>query len=140
MRSPPRSRRAELVNASELALIQRRWYTYGGMGNPRSEEDYTDAGCRVLARAAFADIELLLAELKSAVERAVSWRDEQIKTENALIAARTESQRLRRELAGQVSRTRQWMQSFASSQTHFAEIVAELDTMNARIAATHGAE
>lgn len=33
-----------------------------GMGNPRSADDYTDAGCRVLAEHAFRDIAALLAE------------------------------------------------------------------------------
>lgn len=45
---------------TDLAAIHRRWSTYGGMGNPRGAEDYTDAGCRVLAEHAFRDVNDLL--------------------------------------------------------------------------------
>jgi hypothetical protein len=46
--------------------IRARWSRDGGMGNERSEEDYTDAGCRILARAAFKDVAALLAALEAA--------------------------------------------------------------------------
>jgi hypothetical protein len=51
---------------NDLDAIQRRWSTDGGMGNDRSADDYTDAGCRVLAEAAFRDVPSLVAELRQA--------------------------------------------------------------------------
>jgi hypothetical protein len=45
---------------TDLDAIRRRWSTYGGMGNPRSADDSTDTGCRVLAEHAFRDVNELL--------------------------------------------------------------------------------
>lgn len=58
--------------AVPLDAIRRRWSTYGGMGNSRGAEDYTDAGCRVFAEHGFRDVPALLGEverLRAAVER-----------------------------------------------------------------------
>lgn len=42
----------------DVQAIRRRWSTY----HDRSADDYTDAGCRVLAEHAFRDVPALLAE------------------------------------------------------------------------------
>lgn len=57
----------------DLAPIRRRWSRYGGMGNDRSADDYTDKGCRRLAESAFHDAPLLVAE----VERLRSQLDDE---------------------------------------------------------------
>ena len=46
---------------ADIDSIRRRWSTDGGMGNERSADDYTDAGCRILAQQAFRDVNELLA-------------------------------------------------------------------------------
>lgn len=43
--------------------IARRWSTDGGMGNTRSDEDYTDEGCRILVKHAFVDVQVLLGRI-----------------------------------------------------------------------------
>lgn len=48
---------------NSIAAIRRRWSRDGGMGNDRSDEDYTDEGCRLLLRVAWDDIDVLLAGL-----------------------------------------------------------------------------
>lgn len=55
----------------DLEAIAARWCEYGGMGNPRSADDYTDAGCRILAEHGFRDIPALIArvrELEAAID------------------------------------------------------------------------
>ena len=48
----------------DLAAIANRWSTYGGMGNPRSADDYTDAGCRIFAEHGFRDVPALVARVR----------------------------------------------------------------------------
>ena len=82
-----------LVSDEQLAEIERRWSPNGGMDNPRSADDYTDAGCRMLAEHAFRDVSLLLRALRDArAERAREpirtaieydhWRDAAITNRN----------------------------------------------------------
>ncbi len=46
-----------------LRAVRHRWSTYGGMGNAKGADDYTDAGCRLLAEHAFRDVAYLLSLL-----------------------------------------------------------------------------
>ncbi|QDK02845.1 hypothetical protein SEA_SQUIDDLY_95 [Gordonia phage Squiddly] len=48
----------------DLAAIANRWSTYGGMGNPRSADDYTDAGCRIFAEHGFRDVPALVSRVR----------------------------------------------------------------------------
>jgi len=58
----PSGRRERSAGVStDREAIARRWSTDGGMGNPRSADDYTDSGCRLLAEHAFRDVAALLA-------------------------------------------------------------------------------
>jgi hypothetical protein len=70
--------------AAAINVIRQRWSRYGGMGNERSEADYTDEGCRTLARAAFNDIPGLLAE----IDRLRAERDDLAKERWAVVATR----------------------------------------------------
>lgn len=49
---------------SDVSAIQRRWSTE----YDRQASDYTDAGCRVLAEHAFADVAVLLAQVQRLTE------------------------------------------------------------------------
>jgi DNA polymerase III psi subunit len=62
-----------------IGAIRARWSRNGGMGNGRSDEDYTDAGCRILARAAFRDFPLLDAEVRALRAELSACRDWQAK-------------------------------------------------------------
>lgn len=98
----------------DLAVIGRLWSRDGGMGNERSEEDYSDEGCRVLARHAFRDVNDLLAEvreLRESRERAIRWAVH-LENENAHLTARIEAvQALETRLARRNDRT--WVASIA---------------------------
>ncbi|OZE04369.1 hypothetical protein CH249_25900 [Rhodococcus sp. 05-2255-3B1] len=48
----------------DLDTIERRWSADGGTGNPRSADDYTEAGCRVFAQYAFAEVPTLVARIR----------------------------------------------------------------------------
>ena len=52
------------MTPEEFAAIERRWSNYGGMGNGRDADDYTDAGCRLFAQYAFADMPILAAAVR----------------------------------------------------------------------------
>jgi len=51
------------VTPEHLDQIRRRWSRTGPLGEPRSDEDYTDHGCRILLRAAWDDIDSLIAAI-----------------------------------------------------------------------------
>jgi hypothetical protein len=64
------------VTPMELAAIAARWSEYGGMGNPHSADDYTDAGCRIFAEHGFRDVPALLAVLRerdNTIARVRAW-------------------------------------------------------------------
>jgi hypothetical protein len=46
-----------------LERIAARWSQIGPMGEVRTDQDYTDEGCRILARHAFAEVNYLIALL-----------------------------------------------------------------------------
>jgi hypothetical protein len=46
-----------------LEKIAARWSQIGPMGEVRTDQDYTDEGCRILARHAFAEVNYLIALL-----------------------------------------------------------------------------
>jgi hypothetical protein len=56
-------------DAVDLDSLRRRWSTVGPMGEERSDADYTDAGCRILLRLAWGDIDVLLRLAKTVRRR-----------------------------------------------------------------------
>ncbi|WKW86326.1 hypothetical protein SEA_BUDSKI_47 [Gordonia phage Budski] len=56
------------ISGIDLDVIERRWSTDGGMGNPRGAEDYTDAGCRIFAEHGFRDVPALIARIRTLKE------------------------------------------------------------------------
>jgi hypothetical protein len=51
------------VTPEQLDQIRRRWSRTGPLGEDRTDADYTDHGCRILLRAAWDDIDALIAAL-----------------------------------------------------------------------------
>ncbi|WP_065631592.1 hypothetical protein [Gordonia sp. UCD-TK1] len=64
----------------DLDAIANRWSTHGGMGNPRSADDYTDAGCRIYAEHGFRDVLTLVARVRELEDAIARVKDECHKT------------------------------------------------------------
>lgn len=52
------------MSGLDLDAMRARWSRYGGMGNSRGPEDYTDDGCRLLLGKAWAEIDVMVAEVE----------------------------------------------------------------------------
>jgi hypothetical protein len=53
----------------DLDAVSRRWSRNGSMGEERTDEDYTDAGCRILLQSAWQDLDLLMKVARTVRER-----------------------------------------------------------------------
>lgn len=71
----------------DLDAIANRWSTYGGMGNPRSADDYTDVGCRIFAEHGFRDVPALVARVRELEQKITRVREVLAAEEAAVTAA-----------------------------------------------------